>query len=302
MDSVGLSGQVSCTDIAFRIGPRINAAGRIKHADTAFQLLITEDVHEAYTLSGELNSYNQERQRLERKLLSEVTELLRSAGDRSAHILYSEGWQKGILGLVASKAVECSNCPVILLSREGDMLIGSGRAPDEIDLFSAISACGDLLERFGGHRSAAGLRIGIGKIDEFRERFCREVSMQAIRAVERPPLNLDAEVELEELASDDYVRFLELLEPFGPGYECPLFFTRDFCVRGARVVGQNHLKLALTPRMSFGNHKSFDLLAWGHGNKIDVAWDSMELAFIPSVNTWNGKKNLQLILKDARKP
>ncbi len=301
LDSVGLDRQITCTDIAFRLGPRLNAAGRMHHATTALDLLITDDLAQATRLCQELNGYNQERQRLERRLLSEVMELIKGKDGQRAHVLYGQGWQKGILGLVASKAVEVAGCPVILLSRDGDMLVGSGRSPDEIDLFSALSSCSHLFERFGGHRSAAGVRLGMERLDEFRRRFAQAVEKQAGEQPEASPLSLDARVELEELASNNYVEFLEMLEPFGPGYQGPLFSSQNFHVKDARVVGQGHLKIAIVPEKQSNSVRAIELLAWGHGDKKDISWEHLELAFTPSVNCWNGRKNIQLILKDARK-
>ncbi len=301
LDSVGLDRQVTCTDIAFRLGPRLNAAGRMHHATTALNLLITDDFAQATRLCQELNGYNQERQRLERRLLSEVLELIKGKDGQGAHVLYGQGWQKGILGLVASKAVEVSGCPVILLSRDGEMLVGSGRSPDEIDLFSALSSCSDLFERFGGHRSAAGVRLSMERLDEFRMRFAKAVEKQSGEQPEVPPLSLDARVGLEELASRNYVDFLEMLEPFGPGYQGPIFSAQNFHVKDARVVGQGHLKMAIVPERQDNGVRAFEILAWGHGDKRDISWELLELAFTPSVNCWNGRKSIQLILKDARK-
>ena len=301
LDTVGLARQVTCTDIAFRLGPRLNAAGRMHHASTALDLLITDDFAQATRLCQELNGYNQERQRLERGLLSEVMELIKGKDGQGAHVLYGQGWQKGILGLVASKAVEVAGCPVILLSREGEMLVGSGRSPDDIDLFSALSSCSDLFERFGGHRSAAGVRLSMERLDEFRRRFALAVEKQSGEQAETPPLSIDARVELEELASRNYVDFLEMLEPFGPGYEGPLFCAQNFRVKDARVVGQGHLKMAIVPERLGNGVRALEILAWGHGDKKDLSWDQLELAFTPSVNFWNGRKSIQLILKDARK-
>ncbi len=301
MDSAGIGGRVTCTDIGFRIGPRLNAAGRMDHAYTAFELLVSQDEQEAKRLAGELEGYNQERQRLEKKLLTQVLHKLKDGGERVAHVLFGESWKKGILGLVASKAVERVNQPVILLALDNDgMLTGSGRAPDEVDLFSAISACQDLFVRFGGHRTAAGLKMPLDNVEEFQRRFEDAVRLQSEAKKILPSLELDMEVDLAELASENYVDFMERLEPFGPGYQGPIYSVKDFSVRDARVVGKNHLKLSISPGNGNG-YSSFELLAWGHGDKLDLSWNELELAFTPCVNEWNGKKSLQLVLKDIRR-
>ena len=302
MEAAGISKTVSCFDLGFKIGPRLNAAGRINHADRALQLLVCQDLDKATGLSQELNRYNQERMKHEKQLLSEVVELIEASGEKKVHILFGKHWRKGILGLVASKAVEYSNCPVILLAQDGDMLAGSGRAPDDVDLFSAIASCSDLFVRFGGHRSAAGLKLSIDNIEEFKRRFEMAVLEQTSKgALSRPALMLDAHVDLSELAAESYVWLLEQLEPFGPGYDGPLFSTKDFVIKDIRIVGQNHLKMSIQPQCTQGIAPLLDLLAWGHGDKADLSWHGMEIAFTPNVNTWNGRKNIQLILKDARK-
>ena len=303
MDSCGLGNiRLSCRDIAFRLGPRLNAAGRMDHADTAFSLLTSEDYREALGLSKRLEDLNQDRQRYERKLLSQVLEFMAKDGSGSSLVFHCKGWKKGILGLVASKVVEQANRPVILLTEEDGMLIGSGRAPEEIDLFGAISSCCELLTRFGGHRSAAGLAMAMENLHEFKQRFQQAVMKQKADHKQRPRLELDAQVELSELVSSDYASLLEMLEPFGPMYESPLFAASKFQVTDARVVGQNHLKIAISPHESSSSTCQLDLLAWGQGNKLDLSWQELELAFTPSVNIWNGRKSVQLILKDARRP
>ncbi len=301
MEAAGLSGSVSSFDLAFRIGPRLNAAGRVHHADTAFHLLVGKEHSRALELAKELHQYNQERQRQERQLLSEVLEVIKHKGERPAHVLYGSGWRKGILGLVASKAVEYANCPVILLARDGDTLTGSGRAPEEVDLFSAIGSCYDLFLRFGGHRGAAGVKLPFEKIDEFIKRFEKAVLEQLSRGIQPVDLKIDAEVDLAELTTGSYLQILEQLEPFGPGYEPPLFSARDFVINGAKVVGQNHLKMSIQPVEPADGNPCLELLAWGHGDKVDISWNGIELAFTPSINRWNGRKSVQLILKDARK-
>ncbi len=301
METTGLSGPVSCFDLGFRIGPRLNAAGRVHHADVAFHLLVNQDYSKTKELAQRLHEYNQERQKQERQLLSEVLELISTRGERAAYVLYGKGWRKGILGLVASKAIEHVNCPVILLAMEEDILAGSGRSPEDIDLFSAISSCHDLFIRFGGHRSAAGVKLSLEKIDEFIRRFERAVLRQISSRPQPVALKIDAKVDLAELATRPYMQLLEQLEPFGPGYDAPLFSARNFVVQRAKVVGQNHLKMSIQPTGVGSGFSCLELLGWGHGDKVNNSWSGVELAFTPSVNEWNGEKNVQLILKDARK-
>ncbi len=291
---------ISSRDIAFRIGPRLNAAGRMDSAWTAFELLICDDREEAKRLAERLEAYNQERQREEKRLIEEVLSLINEMGDRSSYILFGESWQKGILGLVAAKAISEVLRPVILLTREGDELVGSGRCPEGLDLFSALTGCEELLTRFGGHKVAAGLKLRKTDFSLFKERFEEIISKQIQKYGIKTDLSLDCEVDLREMASPDYLRFFELLEPFGPGYESPLFCARNFFLKGTRLIGDRHLKLYISPEHT-STGSCLDLVAWGHGDKVDLSWEELELAFTPSINFWQGRKSLQLVLKDARR-
>ncbi len=301
MDNCGInSSSVSCFDIAFKIGPRINAAGRMSHAREAFELLVEQDDKRAKRLAKRLCELNQKRQQQEKSIFLEVMKMIEDSGKKDAYIFYNANWPKGILGLVASKVVQEVERPVLLLKDEGDEFHGSGRVPEGFDLFSILCECETFLKRFGGHRVAAGVSVTKQYLEFFTKRFLRAVSNQSIQ--HNPSLNLDGYIELEEMLEADYIRFLELLEPFGPGYECPLFVTNNYKVQKLKRIGegQNHLKFVVSPKKNDLN-KGLELVAWGMGNLFKENWHDMELAFSPQINEWQGKRRLQLILRDARK-
>ncbi len=297
----GISIPVNSTDIAFRIGPRINAAGRMDHAEKAFSLLISQDHGQAAGLASELNSLNQLRQSRERQILRQALSAIGEMGERHSYVLADPEWKLGIIGIVASKIVEQVNRPVILLSLDGEEAAGSGRCPEGWDLFSMLSMCSSCLTRYGGHSAAAGMKLRVERLEDFRQIFEEQSRRQFSEEGAAPVLDIDCRVNASELISSDYPMFLEMLEPFGPGYPAPLFSMKNFQVKHSKIVGKSHLKLTLSGNSKGGfSGGNLDLVAWGHGDKLSFSWNDMEIAFSLGINNWRGRKNLQLVLKDAR--
>ncbi|OPL11927.1 MAG: hypothetical protein AVO38_15310 [delta proteobacterium ML8_D] len=294
---------INSTDIAFRIGPLINAAGRMAHADKAFRLLVTDDVSEAKRLANELYSLNQERQAEEKRILNETLDKIRSLEKQSAYVLSSPKWKKGIIGIVASRLVRQFHRPVILLALDGDEAHGSGRSPEGINLYESLCVCSSHLSSFGGHRAAAGIRLPSGSVEGFCTDFQKVVASILEQNDIYPRLMVDCTACIEELIDPGFSRFYEYLEPFGAGYTAPVFAVRDFSVRRSKVVGNGHLKLSLTSRTGSQNKymtANVDLVGWGHGDKAGLPWEELELACIPYINVWQGRKKLELRLKDIR--
>ena len=296
-----IDGNVDSMHLAFRVGPRINAAGRMAHAMTAFRLLVTGDEHEALQLARELDSLNAERQGEERLILREASRQLEAMGPQPAYVLASESWRRGVVGIVASRIMEKVLRPVILLAVEGDEAIGSGRCPEALDLYGLLRECAHCLERFGGHRAAAGMKLSINDIEEFRgaitaacERRLREVDLT-------PALELDARITADQLIQPAFVEMYQQLEPFGAGYRAPLFALHGFSVKSAKRIGKGHLKVTLANGSSGSSGISgIEIVGWGHGDKLDLPWEQLEVACEPGINIWNGRRTLQLTLKDAR--
>ncbi len=295
----GISGRIGSTDVAFRLAPRINAAGRMDHAMKAFRLLVTKDEREALDLARELHALNQERQNEEAKILRQAIRMTRDLGDQPAYVLASPDWQKGVVGIVASRLVDQTARPVLLLCVEGDLAQGSGRSPEGHDLYELLCACSGHLSGFGGHRAAAGLKLPVSSLDDFTRAFQEEVRRCSEGAEFIQKIHVDCRIDLEDIRDPAFVDMLELLEPFGEAYQEPVFNLNGFSVAASRIVGKNHLKLTLTsPSDSTG--PSIDLLGWSMGDKQDLPWPSLELACTPFVNRFRGQKRLQLQLKDAR--
>lgn len=292
-------GKISAHDIGFRLAPRINAAGRMDHAEVAFRLLATDDFDEAMVLAKELHQLNNQRQTQESAILKQALALVDERGDRPAYVLSSPTWKKGVLGIVASRLSEKLKRPVVLLCQEGDELHGSGRCPEGINLHNILSECSEYLLSFGGHKAAAGLRLKEENLEPFIEKFEHCISQKMEESdTRRAVLNIDVWTDPFTLTESDFFSCFSKLEPFGEGFSTPLIALKNFKVCHKAIVGKNHLKL----RIGSNNnpHRTLDLLAWGHGDKLDLDWQNMEVACEPGYNSWNGTKRLQLVLKDAR--
>jgi single-stranded-DNA-specific exonuclease len=291
-------GPVTAREVAFRIVPLVNAAGRMDHAMEAFRLLTESDEGKAEGLALYLKSLNESRQKVQLRIQKCASEMVDRLGDMPAYVLYHDDWNMGVVGIAASKLSEATGRPVLLLAPDGEKMCGSGRCPECYDLVDLLDRSSMYLSRFGGHKSAAGLALNASDFDAFREKFM-EVCRQAMVDRGKPVLKIDAVVSIKEMSDPAYIDFLDSLEPFGPGYSAPLFSVRDFTLLGSSVVGNNHLKLRIGHPEGMGG--VFDILGWSHGNRLDIPWNSCEIAFEPSINTWNGSRKIQFILRDARK-
>ncbi len=293
-------GEISAHDVGFRLAPRINAAGRMDHAEVAFRLLATNDLDEAMVLAKELQQLNNQRQAQEGVILREALALADKIGERPAYVLASDKWKKGVLGIVASRLSDQLKRPVLLLCQEGNELHGSGRCPEGLNLHNILSSCSRYLLSFGGHKVAAGLRLRMDQFQGFVEMFEQKVAEDLGKErLQGSVLGIDAWTDPGRLIDSSFYSSFSKLEPFGEGFPRPLVALKDFELVHKAVVGNGHLKLRLSSR-KFPSHGVIDVMAWGHGDKVDLEWQELELACSPQYNNWNGTKRLQLVLKDAR--
>lgn len=295
-EEAGLSlGRVDSQDIAFVLGPRLNAVGRLDTAMRAFELLTIDEPEQAHALAAELQATNAERQRLTRELSDRAHECWQAGPEGPLLFVAGPGFHKGIVGLVASRLTEEYYRPSVVIEVDGERCRGSARSIPEFHITEALAECQDLLVRFGGHAMAAGFALETGNLDAFRERLL-EVAGRRLQGVELvPSLDVDAVCPLGE-ASWASVEALDALKPFGQGHPVPTLVSRDVEVRGARAVGEGrHLKLAVSD-----GHAVLDAIAFRRGAEAAQLAPRLDLAYNLEVQYWQGKPRLELIVRDLR--
>lgn len=293
-------------DIVFKIGPRINAAGRMESGRMAVELLTALDASEAIRIGTEINEHNNERKNIDRRITQEALEMVRSgnclSGD-NATIVYNPQWHKGVVGIVASRLVEAFYKPTIVFTKsQGGLVTGSARSVHGFDLYDAIESCSDLLENFGGHLYAAGLTLKEENLPAFCERIEKFISGTIIPAMQTPLVDIDAKLNFSQI-TPKFLRILKQFQPFGPGNSAPVFLTENVYDNGmGRKVGAEggHLKLELIQESHPYHHISaiafnmadfFDHIK--AGNPVDVCYSIVE-------NYYRGTSNTQLRVKDLR--
>ena len=289
--------------VGYRLAPRINAAGRLCHPGTALRLLLTEDPAEATRLAGELESLNRDRQAVEDRILREA---MRQVGDwpdaarrRRGYVLWGEDWHQGVIGIVASRLVERFNRPVVLIAGGEDAWRGSGRSIAEFDLHAALAACAGELERFGGHRAAAGLSILPDRVEAFADAFAAYAEGILTGEDLRSVVQVDAVARGDELTLDLFEE-LERLAPFGLGNPGVTLLAPVCELSELGAVGDGkHLKLAVTPKGGPARPVRSGAIAFGQGGQLDRFRRPglYDVAFRLDANRWNGTVAPQLVVK-----
>lgn len=300
----GLLGKdrITSGNIGFSLGPRINAAGRLRQAMEAVRLLTTDDAAEAMELAQALDACNKERQEVERRIVGEAREMIEKSGglgDRGAIVVGGKTWHPGVIGIVASRLAEVYHRPTVVVALGDVVGQGSCRSAGGFHLHDALRACSEGLISFGGHKAAAGLKLDPAFFPRFAERFdlhCREAFTEAMRVKE---VVLDAEVSLGQLTTQ-VVDQIDELEPFGIGNPKPALLAERVHVIGEpKIVGEkkNHVQL----RFGQGD-VTVKAIAWNLAARVLELRPGMPCAviFSPSINEWNGRRNVQLELKDFR--
>lgn len=270
----------------FLLAPRINACGRMDTAQIALELLSTNDLARATELADIADGLNARRKSLENQVLeqakAQVCTLDLCTG--RAIVIEGEGWESGVVGLAAGRLAEQYGYPTVILSREGDMCVGSARSACGIDLYQALSACSDLFTRFGGHKQAAGLTLPAENVPELRIRLSNAVDEQLHGRTLMPETAYDGELRLADITLD-LISSLDMLEPYGTGNPAPVFFVRDVEALSARAVGSggSHLKLTLGQDTCI-----LDAIAFRMGTLASSMRGICSLAITPVANTFNG--------------
>jgi len=286
-------GAMRAGQLGFVLGPRLNAVGRIDDAMDGVRLLLADTLAEAMPIADRLERLNAERQALDQRILEEAIAQVES-NDRldgeSAVVLSGDDWHAGVIGIVASRIVERYGRPTFLIAFDGgaaDLGKGSGRSISRFHLREALAECGDLLERFGGHRMAAGLTIRREHIREFRERFIA-VANRLLRPEDLlPEQRVDVALGLDD-ATDELEALCRQLEPCGVGNPGPVFAVRGICLDGARVVGGSHLKATLRDGTS-----ALDAIGFGMADRAPAAGEVVDVAFKLERNSFRGRDALQ---------
>lgn len=296
----GLTGEISTGQVAFRLAPRLNAAGRIGDARNAIKLMTTEDEDEAINLAHLLEESNRERQEIERKILEEAMKQVKSRVDLEKDpviVLDGENWHSGVIGIVASRILGTYYKPTIIISVDGNQGKGSARSVKNLHILEALTECGGMLKSFGGHKQAAGFSLEKKTVEQFRVKFAESVRHRIKPEDLIPELEIDMEVKLGEI-SFDLLDSLELLSPFGYENPRPILASRNLEVIRPSLVGKNHLKLLLSDGKDTLDAIGFDMadalkLIRKGGTKVDVAYR-------PQINTFRGNTALQLQIEDIR--
>lgn len=256
IDICGLNNrEISMSDIIFRIGPRINASGRMENGRESVDLLVEKDFGTARGKAKHIDEYNEQRKDIDKQMTEEANQIvsrLESQEHRSSIVLYDENWKKGVVGIVASRLTEIYFRPTVVLTRDGEFATGSARSIDGFDIYSAIKNCRDMLVNFGGHTYAAGLTLRWDRVKEFRLRFQKYVEEHIQPELTEAILNIDAQIDFKDITKKLHNE-LKKFSPFGPGNMKPVFCTTDVYDYGtSKVVGrdQEHIKLELVDSKS----------------------------------------------------
>ena len=305
IDICGLTGkEITISDIVFKIGPRINASGRMMNGKEAVELLLSKDSASAREKSESINQYNEERRELDKKITDEanaVIDEVENMDDRKAIVVYNPGWHKGVIGIVASRLTEKYYRPAVVLTKSSELITGSARSVTGFDIYKAIESCRDLLENFGGHTYAAGLSLREENLEAFTERFLKIASEEIIPEQMIPQIDIDAILDLKEI-NQKFVNDLKKMSPFGPDNQKPVFCSLGVKDYGtSKLVGKEleHLKLELidgnssTPMhaIAFGMHR--------HNDHIK-SMKPFNICYTVEENTYNGNTSIQLMIKDIK--
>ncbi len=302
----GLEGkEITIEDIVFKIGPRINASGRIESGSSSVDLLIAEDENYAFEISKQINSYNNTRKNIDNTITKEALNLIASNKNfknRVTTVLFNSNWHKGVVGIVASRLTEVYYRPTVVLTESNGLVTGSARSVPGFDLYKAIESCSALLENFGGHTYAAGLTLRKENLEKFIQKF-EEVVYEGIQGHPFiPSLEIDMELKLKDI-TPKFLRILKQFEPFGPENMMPVFMTENVADDGTgRPVGsqKEHLKLNIVHEDE--PMKAYSAIGFNLGHFYDdiINGNNFDICYTIEENEYRGQKSIQLRIKDIK--
>lgn len=297
---------ITISEVIFKIGPRINASGRMQSGMETVDLLVSRDLHEAFEKGKDIDQHNRERKEIDKKITEEanalIEEKVRDVNDRRAIVIYSKDWHKGVIGIVASRLTELYYKPAVVLSQSNGIATGSARSVQGFDIYAAVNSARDLLENFGGHTYAVGLSMKEENIKEFTRRFEEYVSTHILPNQLEPHLDIDAEIDFADI-TPELVSMLKRFNPYGPSNQKPVFCSKNvFDFGTSKLVGKNleHIKLELEDdstshvinAIAFNMAQYFEHI---HSHKpIDICYT------IEQTKHGNNIDTIQLMIRDIR--
>lgn len=302
----GLTGkEITISDLIFKIGPRINASGRMQSGKEAVDLLVSRNAADALALAKEIDRHNQDRKELDKQITDEANAILADRHDidatKKSIVIYNKDWHKGIIGIVASRITELYYKPTVVLTNAGGLATGSSRSVQGFDVYSAVEACRDLLENFGGHTYAVGLSLKEEYLPEFTRRFEKFVADNIRPDQLHPTLDIDAYLSFSEI-TPDFLSLLRRFNPFGPGNVKPVFCTRGVKDFGtSKLVGRSleHIKLEVVDDTS---GKVFNGIAFNAAAHFDHIHSGrpFDICYTIEENKRKGSQSIQLLIKDIK--
>lgn len=290
---------LTITDVVFIIGPRINAAGRMKHGNHAVTLLVETDINKAAIWAAEIEQFNQDRREADKRITIEALKQIETNNEQDCKttVVFQEDWHKGVIGIVASRLTETYYRPTLVFTKSGDKLAASARSVTGFDVYNALEECSEFIEQFGGHKYAAGLTLHESNYENFKNKFEEVVANSIDPKLLQPELNISLQLDLADITPKFY-RILKQFAPFGPGNATPVFMTNNLIETGyGKCVGDDKTHLRITVKQGI---QQFVCIGFGMSDKKDIACSGkpFKAAYVIDENEWQGNVNLQLRLKD----
>lgn len=301
----GIDKDLTINDIVFRIGPKINAAGRVESGNKSVELLIADDENKATAVAGSINNFNDQRKKLDHDITEEALEYINQSHydqTQKATVLYNPNWHKGVIGIVASRLTEYYYRPTVILTESNGLATGSARSVEGFDLYYAISQCSEYLENYGGHKYAAGLTLKLENIEPFRAKFQKIVSETITEEMLTPQINIDVQIKLNDISPELYT-MIQKFAPFGPNNTIPVFTTDNVTnFIGSKQVGRNneHLKLVVVDDTRICNDRSG--IAFGMGELFPriSKGEYFDICYTLQENEFMGRSDIQMMIRDLK--
>lgn len=293
---------LTITDVVFIIAPRINAAGRMKHGNYAVSLLMEHSIQAAKQAADDIETFNTTRRTLDQEITTQALLQIESQDETRLNttVVYDAAWNKGVIGIVASRLTETYYRPTVVFTKSGDTLTASARSVKGFDIYKALQHCSDYIEQFGGHMYAAGLTIKPSNYEAFKRAFEQVVKRTLPEHLKTPEIAIDMAINLSDITPKFY-RILKQFAPYGPQNMAPVFMTEEVIETGyGKCVGQGdkHLKISIKEQ----NEPPLDCIGFGLGDKLKLTQNGARFKTVYSIeeNEWNGTVKLQLKLKDIK--